>query len=342
VEAAGNAPSGSDPQGEFTGKNTLIQRMSAGEAAKFFKKTEDAIKASLDASRKALFTLREKRPRPHLDDKIITAWNGLMISAFARAAQVLDDSAYLQAAQQAAEFIRTHLTRDGALIRSYREGASTIAGFADDYAFLIQGLLDLYEASAQHEWLAWAAELQRKQDELFADHDHGGWFSTAENAADMLIRMKEDYDGAEPSPNSIATLNLLRLAQMTATETLRAQAQKAIAAFSEQVRRMPVAMPQMLVALMFDLVESKQIIIAGAADSVDTRALLREVHAHFLPAKILLFADGAEGQKFLATKNEFMKTVKPLDNKPTAYVCEHFTCQLPVTDVSALRKLLKN
>jgi len=340
VETGGNAPEGSDPQGEFTGKNTLIQRMTPSEAAKFFKKSEGDVVASLSTSRKKLFDIREKRPRPHLDDKIITAWNGLMISAFARAAQVLGDPAYLNAARRSAAFVQSHLMKDGTLIRSYRQGASDVAGFADDYAFLIQGLLDLYEASAQHAWLAWAVDLQQRQDALFADNEHGGYFSTTEADPHILIRMKEDYDGAEPSPNSVSALNLLRLAEMTGDDAKRGRAEKCIAAFSKQLQKMAVAMPQMLVALIFDLEQPRQIVIAGQPNTADTHALLREVHAHFIPGKILLLADGAEGQKFLAAKNEFLNTVAPVSGKATAYVCENFTCQLPVTDAAALRKLL--
>jgi uncharacterized protein len=340
VEPNGNAPDGSDPQGEFTGKNTLIQRMTVAEAAKHFKKSEAEITASLAASHKKLFDIRAKRPRPHLDDKIITAWNGLMISAFARACEVLGDPAYLESATHAATFLKTHLVHDSALVRSYRDGASDVAGFADDYAFLIQGLLDLYEASTDIRWLQWSLELQEKQDALFADKKSGGYFSTAANDPHILLRMKEDYDGAEPSPNSVAALNLLRLSAMTGDEPMRKEAQKTIAALAGQLQKMPVAMPQMLVALDFSLAPSKQIVIAGKPGSIGARALLHEVHSHFIPDKIVLHADGGDGQKFLATKEEFLKTVDPIDGKATAFVCQNFTCQLPVTEVAALRKLL--
>jgi uncharacterized protein YyaL (SSP411 family) len=340
VEQNGNAPDGSDPHGEFTGRNTLIQRMSLADAAELFKKSETEIAASLAASRKKLFDIRAARPRPHLDDKIITAWNGLMISAFARAAQILGDDAYLESANRAANFVRTHLTRDGALVRSYRDGASDVPGFADDHAFLIQGLLDLYEASADIAWLVWALDLQQKQDAFFADDEHGGWFSTRANDPHILLRMKEDYDGAEPSPNSVGALNMLRLAHMTGDAPMRERARKTIAAFAGQLQKMPVAMPQMLVALDFDLAPAKQIVIAGKPDSTGTRALLREVHSHFIPDKIVLHADGADGQKFLAAKNDFLKTVAPLDGKATAFVCENFVCHLPVTEIMSLRTLL--
>ena len=340
VEAAGNAPAGSDPHGEFTNQNTLIERLTVADAAKLFMKSESEIAASLADSRKKLFDIRAKRPRPHLDDKIITAWNGMMISAFARAAQILDDPGYLAAAQNSAKFIREHLWKKGALIRSYREGASDVAGFADDYAALISGLLDLYEADFDTAWLQWAAELQKKQDALFLDAEHGGYFSTAADAKHLLLRMKEDYDGAEPSPNSVSALNLLRLAQITGDPALAERARKTIAAVSEQLGRFPAAMPQMLCALDASLGKPRQIVIAGPRDSAETRALLREVHAHYLPNKLLLLADGAQGQQWLGERLEFLKTVGPVDGKPAAFVCEDFVCQLPTNEVGKLRELL--
>ena len=340
VEADGNAPAGSDPMEEFKGANILIERMSAADAAKLFKKPEAEIATSLAGSRKKLFDLRAKRPRPHLDDKIITAWNGLMISAFARAAQVLDDAAYLAAAQKSARFIRAELWKNGALLRSYRQGPGEVAGFCDDYAALIQGLLDLYEADFDTAWLQWALELQAKQDALFGDPEHGGYFGVEKNAPHILLRMKEDYDGAEPSPNSIAALNLLRLAQITDRQDFRDQAIKTLGVFAEQLTKTPTALPQMLVALDASLAKPRQIVIAGPRDSDATRALLRETHAHFIPNKIVLLADGGAGQQWLGGRLEFVKTVGPLDGKPAAYVCENFVCQLPTSDVAKLRALL--
>jgi len=341
VEEGGNSPAGSDPHGEFKGKNTLIQRMSIAEAAKVLGKSESEIEQSLAASRKKLFDVRGQRPRPHLDDKIITSWNGLMISAFARAAQVLDAPAYLESAQRSAKFIREQLWKKGALIRSYRQGPSDIAAFADDYAALIQGLLDLYEADFDVAWLKWAVELQTKQDELFLDKEHGGYFSAAAGDPNILIRMKEDYDGAEPAPTSIAAMNLLRLAQITGDDKLRERAVNAIRAFSDQLARVPSAMPQMLCALDASLSKPRQIVIAGRADGADTRGLIREVHGNFIPNKLLLLADGGEGQKWLGEKLEFVRTVAPIDGKAAAYVCEDFVCQLPTNDVTKLRELLR-
>ena len=339
VEGDGNAPAGSDPHGEFKGKNTLIQRMTLAEAAKVFKKTEKAIEASLAASRKILFDLRAKRPRPHLDDKVITAWNGLMISAFARGAQVLDDPAYLKSAQRAATFLRTAMWKDGQLRRSYREGASEVLGFAEDYAFLVQGLLDLYEADFDVAWLQWAVELQAKMEALFAD-PAGGYFTTSGTDASVLLRLKEDYDGAEPSPNSVAAMNLLRLEQFTGDKKHGERARKTLDSFSDQMTRLPSGVPQMLCALDASLSKPRQIVIAGPRDSAETKALLREVHARYMPNRTLILADGAEGQAWLGERLEFLQTAAPMGGKPAAFVCENFVCQLPTNDPAKLRELL--
>ena len=327
VEAEGNSPVDSDPHNELTGKNTLILRAPVTDP-------------SLAESRKKLFDLRAHRPRPHLDDKIITAWNGLMISAFARAAQVLDDPAYLASAQHAAKFLREQMWRDGALRRSFREGASEVPGFAEDYAYLIAGLLDLYEADFDVTHLQWAVELQTKMDALFYDAQHGGYFSTSGTDPSVLLRMKEEYDGAEPSPGSIAALNLLRLAQLTGDAKLRARAEQTLAAASEQMTNLPSAAPQMLCALDASLAKPRQIVIAGQRGTADTRALLREVHARLIPNKLVLLADGAEGQAWLGQRLEFIKTATPIDGKAAAYVCENFVCQLPTSDPAKLRELL--
>ena len=340
VEADGNAPVGSDPMNEFHGKNTLIQRLSISDATKFFKKTEAEIETSLAKSRGTLFAARAKRPKPHLDDKIIVAWNGLMISALSRAAQVLGEPRYLAAAQRSARFIQANLWHDGALIRSFRQGASNVPAFADDYAALIAGLLDLYEADFDTAWLQWAVQLQTKMDERFLDKEHGGYFQTAPGASDILFRTKEDYDGAEPAPGSLAAANLLRLAQLTDSKEFRERAEKTIASAADQLDRLPSAMTQMLCAVDASLAKPRQIVIAGKRDAEDTRALLREVRAIFAPNQIVLLADGAGGQEWLGAKLDFLRTAIPVDGKAAAYVCENFTCQAPITDPVKLRELL--
>jgi uncharacterized protein len=342
VKPKGNAPGGSDPHGEFSGKNILIQRSTLTETAQQFALSEDQAQDVLAESRKLLFEAREKRPRPHLDDKIITAWNGLMVSAFARGYQVLHDPAYLEAANRAVDFIRNKLYEadSNTLIRSYREQASDISGFADDYAYLIQGLLDLYETSFEVGRLEWAVRLQERQNELFRDDKGGGYFTTTGKDPSVLLRTKGDYDGAEPSPNSIAALNLQRLAYMLDQPAWREMAEKTMRAFQTQIEQAPSSLPQLLVALDWYHSTPKQIVIAGQPGASDTETLLREVHRHYLPNKVLILADNGTGQEFLARHVEFIKDVAEINDKATAYVCENFVCQLPTTEVNVLADLV--
>jgi uncharacterized protein YyaL (SSP411 family) len=342
VKAEGNVPSGGDPHGEFTSKNILIELGSVAATAKHFGKDETEVRQLLLKAREALLAVRVKRPRPHLDDKIITAWNGLMISAFARGAQVLGDPVYLEAALRAATFLSVELydASRKVLFRNYREGRSAVEGFADDYAFFIQGLLDLYEASFDAGWLHFAIELQAIQDQLFFDEVRGGYFSGAGNDPSILLRLKEDNDSAEPAASSIAALNLLRLAQIRNDGELFARADKTIEAFAPQIGHFASAMPQMLVALDLTLSDPRQIVIAGGRDSEETHSLVAEVHRHFVPNKVLLLADGGEGQRYLEEKLEALRGMKPVKGKAAAYVCENFTCKAPVTEPKALAELL--
>ncbi|MEP6937739.1 MAG: thioredoxin domain-containing protein [Chthoniobacterales bacterium] len=343
AEPAGNAPEGADPHGEFTGKNILIERHTTAETAGQFKKNEEEICKILKKARAKLLSIRSKRPRPHRDDKIITAWNGLMISAFARAAQVLDEAAYLESARHAAGFVRAHLydENEKALVRNFRQGKGAVGGFADDYAFLVQGLLDLYEASFDATLIQFALELQETQDRLFYDGEYDGYYGATANDPSILLRMKEDNDGAEPAASSVSALNLLRLAQLRNDEAPADRARKTINAFTRQISHFASAMPQMLVALDFSLATPRQIVIAGNPAAPETRALLREVHRHFLPTKILILADAGEGQRYLGSKLEALCEMRPVNGKAAAYVCENFTCQAPVTEPAKLRGLLE-
>jgi len=345
VQPHGNAPEGSDPHEEFRGKNILIERRTIADTAQQFKKSEQEIRDSLARSREKLFAIRAKRSRPHLDDKIISAWNGLMISAYARAAQVLDPAAaghYLEIAMRAAKFLWANLydKKNKLLYRNYRGGRSDVEGFADDYAFVIQGLLDLYEASFDVEWLKFATELQQTQDRMFFDEKNGGYFSTSGKDESVFLRMKDDNDGAEPAASSVAALNLFRLSQIRNDQPMSERARKTIAAFATTLSHFPSAMPQLLVALDYSLSKPRQIVIAGKKDAPETKALLKEVHRHFLPKTILLLADDADGQKYLGEKNEAIRAMSPIDGKAAAYVCENFTCKAPATDPKQLAELL--
>jgi uncharacterized protein YyaL (SSP411 family) len=321
-----------DVFGEFEKQNLLfVSAASQDERGDLFEK-----------SREKLLEARERRPRPGLDDKVLTAWNGLMISSLARGYQVLQEEKYLRAAEAAATLITEKLyeRKSGRLKRRYREGEAAIDGLVDDYAFFIQGLLDLYETSLNGRWLILAMELTDTQNRLFWDSDNGGFYSTAGEDPSILIRMKEDYDGAEPSPNSIAVLNLLRLSQMAGNETWREMAQQSMQAFEGRLLDTPYAMPQMMAAVDFYLDKPKQILIAGQRDSPDTKAILREVHKRFIPNKILVLADGGPAHQRLNASLEILDSLRQIDGKATAYICEDYVCKLPTNDVAVVARLL--
>jgi hypothetical protein len=342
VEPRGNAPS--DPHGEFRNKNILIVRHTVEDTAGEADIPVDETRAMLVTGRKKLFEARNKRPRPHLDDKTLTAWNGLMISAFARAHQVLGDPAYLDAARRAAAFIRQRLyvPGDHSLKRRYRAGDVAVDGFCDDYAFLIQGLIDLYEAGFDTQHLDWAQRLQEKQHALFWDRDNGGYFTASGRDESVLLRIKDDYDGAEPSANSVSVLNLLRLSQFTGNKNHRQWAEQTLAAFSVRIQRIPSAMPHMLTALDEYLHQPAQVVIAGRQDDPGTRSLLRALHGRYLPGKSIMLADGGDGQAYLAGQLPFLKDIKPFDGRATVHVCRDGVCRLPTTDVETMLEQLRS
>jgi hypothetical protein len=335
VEEGGNSPEGSDPHGELVGLNTLIRRLSDEEAAEEVGMSLDETREVLARSRRTLFDLRTSRPRPHLDDKIVAAWNGLMISAFARAGMALGDDGYIDVARKAGEFARRSMYSGGRLLRSYREGPGP-EGFADDYAAMAGGALDLYEATGEIEWLKWAAELQGRLDELFLDTENGGYFSGRKEDASILVRMKEDHDGAEPSASALAARNGLRLARMLGDEALAARAMETIKAFGETLRRMPTAMPSMLGALLLSMGKARQIVIAGTPGEAGREKLARAAREIASPETVLLYADGGPGQAWLAERIEMMRTAGPVEGKAAAYVCEDFACRLPVVEAAEI------
>ena len=343
VTPGGNVPPEQDFQGEFKNRNILFVQHTLAATAQKFGKSGAEIRSQLEAARKELFAARAKRPRPPLDDKVLTTWNGLMISALARAAQVLEEPRYLEPATSAAGFIQAKLydPKRGILQRRYRGGEAAVDGFLDDYAFFIQGLLDLYETSFDMRWLMWAVQLQEAQDRLFWDGKSGGYLTTQGTDPSILMQTREDYDGAEPSPNSVAAMNLLRLAQITDRQAWARKAEKTFGAFAQRLQARPEALPQMAAALDFSLSKPKQVIIAGAQNAPDTRVLLRLVHERYIPNKIVLLADGAEGQKQLAQWLPFIQGVTRKQGRATAYICESYVCKLPSADPQVVARLLK-
>lgn len=338
----GNARPESDPHGELRGLNTLFRAYSEKKTAEYFKKEPAEIATILERGRKTLFEARAKRPRPHLDDKIITAWNGLMISALARAGAALGDEELVALATRAARFLRERLCgADGReLRRSWRDGAAGPRAFAMDYAFLIHGLIDLYQAGFDHEWLQWAAALQEEMDARFLDKEHGGYFTVHTDMPHSVLRVKEDYDGAEPSPNSMAALNLTRLSSMLGRPAWRAQAADIFALFGSSLEKSTQSVPALALALEFHHEGKQQIVLAGDRADGGFQALAKVARGRFLPHAILMHADGGAGQAFLGAQNEALRSMAPVEGKAAAYVCQDFTCQAPVTEPAALEKLL--
>jgi uncharacterized protein YyaL (SSP411 family) len=344
VESTGNVPAQQDIRGELNEKNVLHEAHSTDEAAKKFDLAVEQTAEKLTAGRKALFDARTRRPQPPLDDKIVTAWNGMMVSALARASQALDEPRYLASAQATAKFLETHLydSKTGKLWRSLRAGGPSVDGFLDDYTDLISGLLDLYQAGFNVHCLKWAVSLQEKQDQLFGDAKDGGYFDAGASDPSLLSRTRDSYDGAEPSPNSTAAMNLLRLAQFTDRAEWRDKAQKTLSAFAARLQATPEAVPALASALDFRLAQTKQVLIAGDPVSGDTRELLRQVNTRFLPNKILLLADGGAGQQQLARWLPFVAGAHRMKDRATAYVCENYVCKLPTADPQVLARLLEN
>jgi hypothetical protein len=341
VIEAGNVSN--DPHGEFTGRNILYQANEIEDTALHFDRSVDEIRAALGRAEETLLAAREKRPRPHLDDKVLTSWNGLMISAFAKGGAVLDDPRYAEAARRAAEFLidRMYQPESGILLRRYREGDAAIPGFLDDYALFAQALLDLYETQFDRRHLDLALRLTEKQRELFEDTAQGAFFSSQEGDSELVLRVKEDYDGAEPSGNSVALGNLLRLAQSTDREDLRASAERLLAAFAARLTAAPVALPQMLAACEFRLGQPRQIILVGDRDAADTKALLRALHARFVPHRIVLLVDSPEARAALSAAIPAIAAMDKVDGHASAYVCRDYTCQLPVNTAERLDELIQ-
>jgi uncharacterized protein len=342
LETDGNVSS--DPHGVFAGENILYVSHTIARTAEHFGMSEDEVRQTLGNIRNKLYDIRRKRPKPHLDDKILVSWNGLMISAFARASAVLKDPGYLDTAGRAADFIIDTLydAKSETLLRRYRDGNTGIDAQLEDYAFFIQGLLDLYEASSGIRWLDQAGRLTTKMMELFHDTDRGGFYDTSGGDMNVLIRTKEWYDGAEPSGNAVAILDLLRFAHMTGDSVLNTAARRSLEHFREMMQKAPQAAAQLLAAADYSLAKPKQVIIAGPPDDPRTRELFLEVSRPFIPDKAVLYADGNTGQKYLQSRIDFLSTVQTVDGKPTVYVCEDFACNLPVTDIAGLKEQLNS
>ena len=355
VREDGNVPAERDPHGDFRGRNILRQRQPLADTARQAGLEPAAAGDRLQAALEQLRAVRARRPRPARDDKVLTAWNGLMLSALARGCQVLGEPGWADQAAVAAAFLRRERYDEttGLLTRTGAGGRHGIPGFAEDYACLIQGLLDLYEAAFDIRWLQWAERLQATMDEVFWDAAAGGYFNSRADDPTIIARLKEDYDGAEPAPASVAALNLMRLAWMLggdgpAADTgavpagHRDRARRCVESARRQWESAPQALPQLLGALELVTAPPRTVVIAGPPGADDFRALTAVIHERPGPRRALLAADGGAGQRWLAGRTPYLAAMAPRDGRATAYVCEHFACREPVTEPAALRRLLQS
>ena len=286
-----------------------------------------------ESAREKLFNIREKRIHPLKDDKILTDWNGLMIAALAKAAIVLDEPVYLDAAEKAAEFVLHSISKGERLLKRYRNGVAALDAHLDDYAFMAWGLLELYEATFATKYLSQALDLMNIMVEDFWDDKNGGFFLGSDQSEKLIVRSKTAYDGAIPSGNSVAVMNMVKLTRITGNTNWAELAEKTIRAFSEDVNRTPTGYTLMLTGFMFDTQNSKEIVIVGDSRNRNTTKFLHTIRASYAPHKVLLFKDTSVSDNRLEQLANWTSTQNSINGKPTAYVCKNFACNQPTSDL---------
>lgn len=329
------------PGGNFEGQSipNLIAAPPFNEAGAL---TIEETDGAVESMRMKLFSAREKRVRPYKDDKVLTSWNGLMIAAMARGAAVFGEDEYREAALRAVEFIYTKMRRpDGRLLARYRDGESAYPAYLDDYAFLTWGLLELYEATFAASCLEKTLELSRQMVDLFWDEENGGFFFNGKDAEQLISRPKEVYDGAMPSGNSVALLNLLRLALMTGNGNLTEITERQLKVFSGSIGDYPWGYTHFLMGVDFMLGPAREIVIAGDMGDADTRAMLEAVRQTFMPNTVVAFHPEGEAGFEIEKLIPFLKEQRPAGGKAAAYICENYACQAPVTDYQKFVEILR-
>jgi len=340
VEATGNFHE--ESTGQRTGSNILHLTRPLSELAVELGIEEPALRDRLEAARQKLFAHRQGRVHPHKDDKILTDWNGLMIAALARAAQVFDDPRYVEAANRSADFVLSRMrTTQGRLIHRYRDAQAALPAHVDDYAFMVWGLIELYETTFEPHRLRTAVELTGTLIEHFWDEEGGGFYFTADDGEALLVRQKEIYDGAVPSGNSVAMWNLLRLGRLTGNADLERRASTLCRAFSKIVRQLAGAYTQLMVAVDFAVGPAHEVVIAGRPGAEDTRAMLRALHRRFLPNAVVLFRPTDHSAPQIVQLAGFLEHHTSIDGKATAYVCANHSCNRPTTKIDEMLTLIE-
>ncbi|TPV94611.1 MAG: thioredoxin domain-containing protein [Myxococcales bacterium FL481] len=326
--------------GHYEGRNILHIPRPAEDVAKTLDQSPRQLQATIASAREKLYAARSHRPPPLRDEKVLTSWNGLAVSAFAIAGFALDRPEYVEQAAQTARFLLTKLRdRDGRLLRSYNERTARHPAVLDDYAFLIAGLLDLYEASSDPQWLRDALALQQQQDRDFLDAAAGGYFLTGKDAERLLVRQKPDYDGAEPSGNSVAAHNLLRLAELTGRDGLRRTAERLLASQSAALNQRGIAVPLLAAALDFQQDRPLQVFIVSR-EAADAKALTDELRRQYLPNRVISIVTESDINDRLALVPG-LEDKRARGGRATAYVCEQQVCQKPTVDSNELLRQLE-
>ncbi len=326
--------------GRQTGRNILHMTKSVDQTARELDIPLEEIQGKLAEAGRILFELREKRFRPHKDDKILTDWNGLMIAALARGSAVLNEPEYYNAATKAAAFIKNKLRKpDGLLLHRYRDGQAAFNGNLDDYAFLVWGLLELYQAGFDIEHLKDAIAINRVMLEKFRDERNGGFYFTADDGEQLIARTKDLYDGAIPSGNSAAFMNLLILGRITGDTCYEDYAEQLRRGFSGEVAKAPAAYSFFLCAADYAIGPTTEIVLAGDRQSERAKEMLKAIHGIYLPRKVLV--SHPAGPSEIETIAPYTQNQQPADNGPLLYVCEDYKCKEPISDPENIRTILE-
>lgn len=332
-------------EGNFEQVTNILNQVhiSLQTIAKRFNLSLAELETKLSALRKRLFNIREQRVHPHKDDKILTAWNGLAIAAFARAGRVMHNQRYLEAAKKAVTFIEQHLTRkeDDRLYANYREGEAKYLGYLDDYAFYTWGLMELYEATWDRKYLQRAIDRTKAMIDLFWDQQGHGFFFYGKDGEQLLVRQKEIYDGAIPSGNAVAALNLQRLAAFTMDETIQSIAEQQVKAFAGSVQEHPTSHAFMLVAMYLALGKREEILIAGDLADPITQSMMTEVQKAYRPNAILAFQPLKSQKQTSKEQIPFLDETIVLPDRAAVYICQNGACEQPIDNVETLKKRLK-
>lgn len=341
VKEEGNI--GKGYSGELKEKNILFCEHNLQELAEKFNLSIAEADKTIRRARKKLLDVRSKRTGPYLDDKILVDWNGLVISSLASASKVLNQPHFGRAAEKCTQFILKELKdKRGDLFHRYRKGEKKVRGMLDDYAFFIQGLIDLYQVTFKPQYFKEAKKLCKKMIDLFWDDKEGGFFLTSQKAEELFLRPKEIYDSALPSGNSIAILDLIKLSRMTFDKELEEKAKYFLDNFSSDIAHLPSAHTQLLVVLEFAFFPSREIIIAGDMKFLDTLQMVNYLYKLFIPNKVMLLRPRGGGDlREMLKIAPFLKEYKQIEGKTTVYICENRVCKKPITAMEELRRIFE-